>query len=518
MVLVRSIRRKLFLSLALVMAMLLVQAAGGLTGLWSYRAAITDLDQTLTGQPRRTELVTALAWTAEPLLWPPTAGRAGRQTRHAAFVERLQAARQAVSEFHRRLELDPGPPDARIPTEALLRRIDERLVTLRQHDVPRLLDPDEELAAVADLHQALAGLQVSALQIPRVERTAEATLDSARKAYSSRFWWITLATIAALGLFLMVMRCGYLWVFLPIKKLHEGASRVAQGDFRYRLQVSGNDEISQLAEKFNSMTARFEEIRDQLDGEVQSRTKQALRSERLAGVGFLAAGVAHEINNPLSAIAMAAESMEGRLQDAAALETGLPLDDQAVLQQYLAMIQREAFRCQQITQRLLEFARGQDAPRMRTDLTKIIREVLDMVGHLSRFRGHRIIFDDRRPVEWVVNAAEIKQVVLNMIANALEAMEGTGRLEITVQERGDEVLLCFTDNGCGMTPHVLDNLFEPFFTEKKSGRGTGLGLSISHRIVTDHGGRIVPLSDGPGRGSTFRIHLPRIAETAVQAA
>jgi signal transduction histidine kinase len=132
-----------------------------------------------------------------------------------------------------------------------------------------------------------------------------------------------------------------------------------------------------------------------------------------------------------------------------------------------------------------------------------------MVGHMSRFRGYDIVFDDSRSVYLEVSGSEIKQVVLNMVANALEAMEGTGRLEIALIERADEVLMTFKDNGCGMTPHVLENLFEPFFTEKKSGRGTGLGLSISHRIVTDHGGRIEARSDGPGCGSTFAIHLPR---------
>jgi signal transduction histidine kinase len=106
-----------------------------------------------------------------------------------------------------------------------------------------------------------------------------------------------------------------------------------------------------------------------------------------------------------------------------------------------------------------------------------------------------------------------------MVANALEAMEGTGRIAIAIVERADEVLMTFRDNGCGMTPHVLENLFEPFFTEKKNGRGTGLGLSISHRIVTDHHGRIVAHSEGPGQGSTFEIHLPRrAASVQVKAA
>jgi two-component system NtrC family sensor kinase len=166
---------------------------------------------------------------------------------------------------------------------------------------------------------------------------------------------------------------------------------------------------------------------------------------------------------------------------------------------------------------LLDFARGQDAPRSPQDLTRIVAEVLDMVGHVSRFRGHEIVFDRSRPVPLTVNGAEIKQVVLNLVANALESMDQTGRLDIKLLEFADEVVLVFQDSGCGMTPRVLENLFEPFFTEKKSGRGTGLGLSISNRIVSDHGGRIEADSAGPGQGSTFRVHLPRRV-VAAQAA
>ncbi len=518
MLYVRSVRRKLLLSLALVMAMLVLQAAGGFSGLVSYRSAIQGLDRVLTGEPRRAEIVTALAWALEPLMWPALKDEQARISRRNVLQHRLTDARQAVADYLRQLESSNPPPDIRIPSELFLRRIDEKLALILADDLPRVSQEATEDAAVETMRQELSALQLSALRIPKSEVSLEATLAEARSAYRAHFWLVSVAMVAALVLFLGFMRCGYLWIFVPIHKLHQGASRVAQGDFSYRVQLSGHDEITQLAQKFNSMTARFEEIRDRLDGEVRERTRQALRSERLAGVGFLAAGVAHEINNPLSAIAMAAESLEGRLQEAQSLQTGLCADDLSVLQQYLSMIQREAFRCQQITQRLLDFSRGQDAPRSRHDLTKIVREVLDMVGHMSRFRGYEIVFDDSRPVYLEVSGSEIKQVVLNMVANALEAMEGTGRLEIALIERADEVLMTFKDNGCGMTPHVLENLFEPFFTEKKSGRGTGLGLSISHRIVTDHGGRIEAQSDGPGHGSTFAIHLPRRAAALAAAA
>ncbi|MBI1348574.1 HAMP domain-containing protein [bacterium] len=506
----RSIRRKLFWSGALVMAMLGLQAFGGLSGLVSYRSVIRDLDHEFSQTPRLHDVLFAISSAQEPLGWQEIDTSQARQFRQLETQKRIQDLQAIVGQYQLRISGETLPPDRRLLLDTLLFQVNESLTKI-QHDVlPRLGDPGTSLQATSQLQGELAKIQNTIIKLPRSRQGLESRLDEARAIYKSRFWWIVLSTAAALALFISVVNCGYRWIFAPIRELHQGASRVAQGDFTYRMQIRGDDEMAQLADKFNQMTARFEEIRDQLDKEVRERTKQALRSERLAGVGFLSAGVAHEINNPLSAIAMAAESLEYRIQEAQG-QGGIQSDDLGVLAQYLSMIQRESFRCQQITQRLLDFSRGHDAPKTSQDLTRIVGEVLDMVSHMSRFRGYEIVFDRNTPIYATVNGSEIKQVVLNLVANALESMTETGRLEIRVAEFADEVVLTFTDNGCGMTPHVLENLFEPFFTAKPSGRGTGLGLSIVHRIVTDHGGRIVPRSAGAGLGSTFEVHLPRRA-------
>jgi signal transduction histidine kinase len=263
------------------------------------------------------------------------------------------------------------------------------------------------------------------------------------------------------------------------------------------------------------MTSRFQEITRNLDLQVRERSRQLVRSERLAGIGFLAAGVAHEINNPLSAIAMASESLEGRIPKAA---DDAEKSDAEVCHQYLQMIQRESFRCQQITARLLNFARGETAVRSPTELASLISEVLAMVQHMSKFRDRHIVFEPSRACYAEINGPEIKQVALNIVANALESMEPGGTLRIDLIEETDQVILSFADDGCGMTPTVIDNLFEPFFTQRKDGKGTGLGMSISHRIVSDHGGTIEVTSAGPGLGTTFRVHLPRQAAKAQTAA
>ncbi len=266
--------------------------------------------------------------------------------------------------------------------------------------------------------------------------------------------------------------------------------------------------MSELADAMNDMTARFEAIRDDLDRQVRERTKQVVRSEQLASVGFLAAGVAHEINNPLASIALCAESLEGRLQEVLDAAPATSPQDREVIRSYLRMIQNEAFRCKGITERLLDFSRMGDVTRQSTDLRELVQGVIDMVGHLGRYQDKRIELAAGEAVIAPVNPQELKQVVLNLVTNALDSLSPGGTLAIELHTAGTRAEMVFTDNGCGMTDEVLKHLFEPFFTRRRSGQGTGLGLSITYRIIADHGGHIDVHSDGPGRGSQFRVWLP----------
>jgi two-component system NtrC family sensor kinase len=306
-----------------------------------------------------------------------------------------------------------------------------------------------------------------------------------------------LAALAALS---------YQWVFRPLRLLRHGSRRVAAGDFGFRLKVDSRDEMAELAAALNDMTQRFEEIRDDLDRQVESRTREVIRSEQLASVGFLAAGVAHEINNPLASIAMCAESLEGRLGD-----FGGDAADTKIVKRYLELIQNEAFRCKGITEKLLDFSRLGEVKRQATAVAALVADVADMLRHMGRFAGRSIDIEDGPDVLVMVNPQEIKQVVLNLLVNALDAIEGDGRVRVAVRRSGREAVITVADDGCGMTPEVLEHLFEPFFTRRRSGQGTGLGLSIVHRIVADHGGRIEAASPGPGGGSTFRVTLPLAA-------
>ncbi len=515
----RTIRRKMVLGLALVLVMLVTLSLSGMSGLISYRNVVKDLDFSINRAPRRGELADAVGLLFEPLSQKVPENSEAVRFRQQEFQERLKLARERILDFRRKL--DDVPPT----TGAVARRwvIDPFLVTVESQ-----FDELEKLSALlgdTERHRSTAWFmlnEVAALytrvqreRIPDPEEGLSDTLAQAGKVYHSQFWMVSVLSALVVVLFLSLVRYGYLWVFLPIQKLHQGALRVAHGDFDYQVELTSHDEMAELADSFNKMTARFREITEDLDRQVRQRSNQLVRSERLAGVGFLSAGVAHEINNPLSAIVMASDSLRERTAELLADVDG---ENAAVIRQYLKMIGRESQRCREITAKLLDFSRGQDATRGPNDLTSLISEVLSMVQHMSKFRDRRIEFTRSKPCHLEVNGPEIKQVILNLVANALDSMEGGGTLRIHITERTDHVMMTFQDDGCGMTPEVIENLFEPFFTQRRAGKGTGLGLSISHRIISDHGGTIEAASAGPGRGSTFRVHLPRKAATPDVAA
>jgi two-component system, NtrC family, sensor kinase len=285
------------------------------------------------------------------------------------------------------------------------------------------------------------------------------------------------------------------------------------------------------------MTARFQDIRDDLDGQVQERTRQVVRAEQMASVGFLAAGVAHEINNPLASIAMCAESLESRIMgqggqvhfsadESSAIGAGSPKngpvpsldqEQQEVIAHYLQMIQSEAFRCKDITDKLLDFSRIGPVTRQRTDLGELVQGVIEMVRHIGKYQRKQIEFECDRPVVASVCAAEIKQVVLNLLTNALDSLDENGIVQVEVAARNGLAEIIVRDHGCGMAPEVLKHIFEPFFTRRRGGQGTGLGLSISYRIISDHSGTIEGHSEGVGQGATFIVSLP-LAESAKLAA
>ncbi|QEH38185.1 Sensor protein ZraS [Aquisphaera giovannonii] len=363
-----------------------------------------------------------------------------------------------------------------------------------------------QMEPAADLKSRLARLNRSVMLLPKelFGDFNDVLVLSKGQYLTSRaiVWTSALMVMAMLGGLMMLF---HHWVLYPVRLLQRGVRRVARGSFDYKIELKTGDEMQDLAEAFNDMTAKISLTYADLEQQVNERSRQLVRSERLAGVGFLAAGVAHEINNPLASIAFCSEALESRV---GGLMGASDHPDHRVIQNYLKMIQEEAFRCKNITEKLLDFSRCNDIQRERTDLAGLIQGVVDMIRHIGKYRGKAIAFHPKEAVMAHVDGQEIKQVVLNLVVNALDSMEVGGVLRIEARYSHGMAEMVFADGGCGMPPDVLENIFEPFFTRRRVGKGTGLGLSITHRIVSQHHGEIMASSPGEGMGSTFKVRLP----------
>jgi signal transduction histidine kinase len=172
------------------------------------------------------------------------------------------------------------------------------------------------------------------------------------------------------------------------------------------------------------------------------------------------------------------------------------------------MIQQEAFRCKEITERLLDFSRLGDVEKQQVNLTELVQSVIDMVRHVGKYKQKQIMFRGREEVLVTINPQEMKQVVLNLITNGLESLDPGGTVTVSLTRAFGQAVLIVEDNGCGMSDEVKAHLFEPFFTRRRDGQGTGLGMSISYRIINEHGGQIQVHSDGPNQGSRLTVKLP----------
>ncbi len=229
--------------------------------------------------------------------------------------------------------------------------------------------------------------------------------------------------------------------------------------------------------------------------------RQMLLTERLTTAGRLAAGVAHELNNPLATIAGCAEALVTRTREGAPAA----MDD---FRHYLGLIEEEAYRCKEITASLLQFVREPGSRRTSTDLNALVTKTIELLSHQSRFKERRFLTELEPTLPPVpANEGQLRQVFLGIAANALEAMSSEGAICIRSRRLRDEIEVEFEDEGPGIADEVLGRIFDPFFTTKPPGQGTGLGLAIAQGIVTDHGGRI-EVTSRVGKGSIFRVVLP----------
>lgn len=517
------IRNKLLIGISLLLVIVTILSYSGFHGLYAYRSLVRGLSRRVYELP----LANEFSQRVSDLRVTLSETRGLRDMQSAGLSSPL-GARLAREEFRIHLQ-NARNPLARYKEMLVSSDDDSFSISDNRREWQTVGEIEKTLARIDDVNHdedwlfdklkfgQLTGevehLQRLAADLPSFlhDNIREFTAD-ARSQYRTLIFLTWCTSVTTVVMFILFIHLVYRWILRPLRVLVKGSRKVAAGNFHYRIALDTRDEMAELAEALNAMTSRFQDIRDDLDRQVQERTKQVVRNEQLASVGFLAAGVAHEINNPLASIALSAESLESRLRDMLDGSQSAPdADECAVIGKYLRMIQSEAFRCKGITEKLLDFSRMGEVKRAPTDLRELVEGVIEMIGHLGKYQDKKVEFSYGPSVTAAVNSQEIKQVVLNLLTNALDSLDPGGKVAVALSARHGQAELIFTDNGCGMTPEVLEHLFEPFFTRRRNGQGTGLGLSITYRIVADHDGSILVHSDGPGMGSQFQVRLPLAA-------
>jgi two-component system NtrC family sensor kinase len=246
-----------------------------------------------------------------------------------------------------------------------------------------------------------------------------------------------------------------------------------------------------------------EDITDRIEA-----NRAVARAEKLAAVGRLAAGVVHEINNPLATISACAEALESRVNEGA-FEGSEAQED---LREYLGLIRSEAFRCKSITMGLLDFSRTRSGGRAPVDLDHVVDSAARLLSHQKH--GEQVSFEIQTAGDLPSvsgDPGQLQQVIIALATNAVDAMPQGGQLTITTRRNGESVQVEVSDTGLGIAPENVPKIFEPFFTTKEVGKGTGLGLAVCYGILTEHGGSL-DVQSTVGVGTTFTISLPAISD------
>ena len=517
----RSIGGKLTCGLISLFALLLLFGATSALSWRAHSRMIRSLETSIKRAPHREDLIAAFGSLVAPLVVPtPETYDSPRlqvwaELQRDEFLGRQDDVERRVDDFHRRLEecgcLTTGSTGQHRELAILFEGVEQGFEQLRAA-APSLGEPENRARQSQWMLEITAGLIERATQMPDPAAHLLALLEEAQADHQLYTMFALGFGMGAIGVVIALAAGGYFWILKPLRALQADFDRVATGDYSHRATVSTRDEIHSLATAFNVMTTKFQDVVRNQDDQIQMQAQKLLQSERVVGVGFLATGVAHEINSPLGVIAICADSIAR--QFTVPSEQWKP-SDYAEGREYSQMICDETERCKNITHRMLDFAHSSSGEKNFYDVTAIVREVVELVGHLGKYNDRKIVFETHHPCEAWVCGQEIRQVVLNLVANGLDATNGSGTVQVEIAESIDSVELRFVDDGCGMTPETIENLFQPFYTTKPTGEGTGLGLSISDRIVTDHGGSIEVSSAGLGCGSAFVVRLPRLSSSNV---
>ncbi len=285
----------------------------------------------------------------------------------------------------------------------------------------------------------------------------------------------------------------------PLRELSTVASRVGTAEPGSLALPKPNDEVGDLARVFEDMLRRLEQKEEQ----VEIANRLVVQAERMAVVGTLSAGVAHEIGNPLHAARQFLEALRERPE---------------ATSRYVGLLDLALTRIDKVITELLGYARERELELRKVEVPKVIDQAMELLRYDHRIRNVRLEseFVPGLPPAWI-DADAVQQVLVNLVVNALDAMDGQGGIQITAAPRRDAsgqrwVVISLADTGPGVPEDIVPRLFDPFFTTKEPGKGTGLGLSVSHQLVAAQGGRLEYAAQ-EGRGACFEIHLRTREET-----
>ncbi|MCP4899253.1 MAG: HAMP domain-containing protein [bacterium] len=301
--------------------------------------------------------------------------------------------------------------------------------------------------------------------------------------------WIVIAGLA-LMFFNSLLTATYVETLIrPILKLNQTMKRASGGDLSVRAPVRRGDEVGELSDAFNLMMDELEDARER----EKVQRAQLAHTEKMAAVGTLAAGVAHEVNNPLAGVLACIENIRANPED------------EAMRDQYIELIRDGLKRIERTVANLLDFSRPREVRLEPSSLNHSIRHVVELVGYQLRSAQVTVDFDlDPGRALIMADHFQAEQLLLNLVLNAMQAMPDGGTLSLSTRRRRDKVIVEVTDTGVGISSEDRERIFDPFFTTREVGEGTGLGLTVSDSILAVHGGSM-EVQSTVGEGSTFRL-------------
>ena len=350
----------------------------------------------------------------------------------------------------------------------------------------------------ADGHDYISGAAKTSIGdltiVTRISATA-AYLTARQLLDDLVFVGLVLILVAALFGVLVSRR-----ITRPLEGLSNAVRKIAKGDFDVNVAIKSGDEIGELSTSFNNMAGELKERESSL-----KKAQHALvQSEKMAAVGTLSAGLAHEVKNPLSAVLGYAQLSKRKLEQPEALL------------KHLDTIETETRRCNEIIGNLMQFSRKEKGEHSQISVNEVVQKSIAIVDHQLSLKDVRIESELSEDVPDISgNANQLQQVLMNLMINAQQAIgEGGGTVKLETSVNGESVLITVLDTGPGVDDDVAAKIFEPFYTTKPAGQGTGLGLSVTYGIIQDHGGDISVKRADSG-GARFVIKLPLKTEGAV---